>query len=203
MSGIHFVFTRCNESFISRAIQWFEWGRKDSARRCSHGIVKFWPEGPIFKSNPMAFEAMEKGCWMDFFEKSLGRQTVVAEFRLKITADQADKIMRETLEKFNDWNYDFTGVGLNGIKILLKRWFGSIWRWFGIVWKLEKGQRELFCTAVMFRVAKLCEHRIFPSRQWTHKVRSDRQAAPKPVINMCFDLPECYEWIRGEAKPNG
>ncbi len=199
--ALHFVFTRYEGSWISRAIMWFEWPKGESARRCSHGIIKFWPEGVIFKGDPMAAEAMERGCWMNFYKKALGRQDVVAEFKLKISDDKADEIMREALLLYNDWAYDFFGVGQNAIVILAKKWFGSIWRWLQISWKLKKGEKSLFCTGYLWNVARLVEARGGPVGNWTGSVRSPRDASPRKMIKMCFDHPECYEYVGGIAPP--
>lgn len=200
--AVHFVFTKYEESWISRAIMWFEWPKGESDRRCSHGIIKFWPEGPIFKASAMAAEAMERGCWMNFFKRSLGRQDVVAEFKLNIPDDICDEVMRQALLQYNDWHYDFFGVGQNAIIILAKRFFGSIWRWLQISWKLRKGEKELFCTGYLYEVAKMVQSRFSNASGWIGDIKSPRDATPRKMIKACFDNPECYKYIEGIAKPS-
>ena len=200
--SLHFVFTKYEGSWISRAIMWFEWPRGESTKRCSHGMIKFWPEGVVFRGDPMAAEAMERGCWMNFYEKSLGRQTVVAEFKLKLSDIRADTVMREALLKYNDWAYDFFGVGQSAIIILAKKWFGSIWRWLQISWKLKKGEKELFCTGYLYEVAKMVQD-MYPGHQkWTGDLKSPREATPREMIKVCFDHQECYEYVGGIAAPS-
>jgi hypothetical protein len=201
---LHFVFTKYEGSWISRAIMWFEWPKGESDRRCSHGMIKFFPEGPIFKGSAMAAEAMERGCWINFYKKALGRQDVVADFRLRITDDEADEIMRKALLNYNDWAYDFFGVGQNAIIILAKKWFGSIWRWLQISWKLRKGEKSLFCTGYLYNVAYEVMKEIHSKDQksgWTGGLESPREATPREMIKVCFEHPECYEWMGGIAKP--
>jgi hypothetical protein len=107
--------------------------------------------------------------------------------------------MREALLKYNDWAYDFAGVGQNAIIIIAKKWFGTIWRWLQISWKLKKGEKELFCTGYLYEVAKMIQEKYSNNIGWTGDLKSPREATPRKMIKVCFDRPGLYEFVGGSA----
>jgi hypothetical protein len=200
--SIHFVFTRNDKSFISRAIMWFEQRRVHKDRRCSHGLMKFWPSGPVFRERHLAFEAMERGVWMNLYEKSLGAQTVVADFELDLPDHVSDEVVRIALERYSDWYYDFEGVAMNAIWILMKRWFGTIVRWLKFTWKFEVEQGELFCTGLLYEIAKVAQEHDELGRNWVDDIKNAEESTPRKLIDACFgNTQRCYKWKGGTAKP--
>jgi len=197
---INFVFTRNDKSFISRAIIWFEQRRTQKERRTSHGLLKFWPSGPIFRENFLSFEAMERGVWMSIYEKSIGQQTVVADFEIDLPDHIADEVARIAIKRYSDWYYDFEGVASNAVWILMKRWFGTLIRWFNFTWKFEVEQGQLFCTGLLYEIAKVAQEKDPSGREWVGDIKNAEEATPRRLIDVCFGNP-CYRWKGGSAKP--
>jgi hypothetical protein len=200
MNKIHFVFTRNDESFVSRAIMWFEQRRTDKERRTSHGLMKFWPGGPVFSALPVSFEAAERGVWMDLYHKSIGKQTIVAEFELLLDDDYSLWAVQESLRRYSDWYYDFEGVAQNAVWILMKKWFGTILRWTKFVWKFETDEKSLFCTGLLYEIAKLAET-ASPDPGWVGPIESAREATPRKLIDVCYANPNVYKLIRENVAP--
>lgn len=198
--SIRFVFTRNDQSFVSRAIMWFEQRKTHKERRTSHGLMKFWPGGPIFGAWPLSFEAAERGVWMDLYEKSIGKQTIVAEFELNLNEVQAVRVIQTALSRYSSWYYDFTGVAENAVWILMKKWFGTIVRWAKFVWKFEAGEKSLFCTGLLYEIAKAAE-KASGAEGWVGSIQSAREATPRKLIDVCYGHPDLYTLVRENVAP--
>jgi len=198
--SVNFIFTRNDKSFISRAIMWFEQRRTHKDRRAAHGLMKFWPSGPIFREDFLSLEATERGVWMDLYDKSIGQQTVVANFELDLPDHIADEVIRIAIERYNDWYYDFEGVASYAIWILMKRWFGTLVRLLKFTWKFEVEPGRLFCTGLLYQIATIAQEKDPEGRNWVGDIKSSEEATPRRLIDVCF-ASSCYRWKGGAAKP--
>lgn len=197
---VRVVFTK-TDAFISRAIMWFTRDRHHPERSCSHVIVKFRPGGVLEEVDEWAaFEAMERGCWLSPWRKSLGKQTVVAEFKLECDGEAAHQAILESLDKYLDWYYDFAGIGMWAYWILMKRWFGTLVRLFKIVFKPSKAHKSLFCSGLALRVVQAVQERQEGLVVGWEGI-DPRTSSPMNEINPCFDHQSVWTWIGGIAKP--
>lgn len=197
---IRIVFTK-TEGFISKAIMWFSRDRKHPERNCSHVIVKFRPGGVLGEVDEWAgFEAMERGVWISPWKKSLGKQTVVAEFQLECDPEAAHGALVEAMEDYLDWYYDFMGIGWWAYWILMKRWFGTFVRLFHMVFNPPKAKKALFCSGLALRAVQGVQKRQEGLVVGWEGI-DPRTSTPINEINPCFDHSGVWTWLGGTAKP--
>jgi hypothetical protein len=163
-------------------------------------IVKFKPGGILEEVDEWAaFEAMERGCWLSPWKKSLGKQTIVAEFRLECNSEAAHAAVVKSLDEYLDWYYDFVGIGLWAWWIILKRWFETFVNLFKIVFKPSKAHKALFCSGLVLRVVQAVQE-AQPGLVVGWEGLDPRTSSPMNEINPCFDH-KAWTWIAGIAKP--
>ncbi len=195
---IHAVYTRNNNSFISRAIQWFTWDKEHPERNCSHVILKFTPEGGVFgdASEWWAFEAMERGVWPSPFERSLGKQTVVAEFEMLVPESVSREVMAHALSEYADWYYDYKGIGLWAAWLFAKRFFGTFVRLFKLVFNPKKAHKSLFCSGLLFRAVKYARE-IYPQADLGMTDFDARTSNPVEEVEECMNHPKGWKLVGG------
>lgn len=193
MTDIHVVFTRYEKSFISRAIMWFTRKREHPERDCSHVLWKVKPGG-CFEASWAAFEAMERGVWLSFFNKALGKQTIVADFRVKTTVPMAQELTRWMLHEYLGENYDYVGIALWAEWILASRWFGTIVKWLNL--KFRPGKvRQKFCSGLV--VVGLKRLQELDPVGWGVDDVTARTSSPRQLIDVLVDMPSRYEYTGG------
>jgi hypothetical protein len=187
---LRIVFTRYDASFISRAIMWFTQRKTNPERRCSHVLIKFRPRG-VFEERWAAFEAMERGCWLSMYEHAIGKGTVVAEFEVLAPNDAKEGAVREALDRYLSWSYDYAGIGIWALWILLKRWAATPLKWFNVVFRPGKADDALFCSGLALRVLQEVQERA-PGIDFGLGELTPRTSTPRNEIDICFGYPEAY-----------
>lgn len=193
---IRIVFLKCTPSFISRAIMWFTKEREHPERNCSHVQLKFMPGG-IFEGDWAAFEAMERGVWMDFYEDTLGRQVVVGEFVMETSCDNAYAAMRWALKEYLGAQYDYAGIGLFAERILAMRWFASLVKWFHIKFRTKEVHAK-FCSGLALTVIQKIQE-MEPDVDWGVGGYTPRMVSPRDLIDVCFSKESLYHFEGGSA----
>lgn len=196
---IRIVFTKYESSFISRAIMWFTKRREHPERDCGHVIVKFLPGG-IFEEDWAAFEAMERGVWMDFYGDSLGKSEVVAEFEMRTGEGIAYDAVRWALNEYLGAPYDYAGIGLFAERILAMKWFASIVKWFRIKFRAKKVHAK-FCSGLALTVIQKIQS-MDPKIDWGIDGMEPRTTSPRELIDVCFGRKALYKHIEGSAEPS-
>lgn len=189
---VRLVFARKDDSIISRAIMWFTQRKREPERRCSHVMVKFQPGG-VYEDDWVAFEAMERGCWISPYDKALGKQTVVGEFEAVASDKVAYDSMRVAINCYSSWYYDFFGIGLWALWILAWRWAETPLRWMKIVFRPGTAGKALFCSGLALQVVRAMEM-VDPSLDFGMKGLTPRTSSPQNEIDVCFARPEM--WVR-------
>lgn len=192
------VFTKYEPSFISRAIMWFTKRREHPERDCSHVLWKFKPVG-VFRDRWAAFEAMERGIWVNLYEKSLGKQTVVAEFKVKTTPTSADVLIDWMFDEFLGENYDYAGIGLWAEWILLNKWFGTLVKWFNLKFRPGKS-KQLFCSGLI--VVGLHELQKIDPIGWGVEGLIPRRSNPRQLVDVLLNMKNRYEYLGGILTPS-
>lgn len=193
---IRIVFTKYKPSLISRAIMWFSKKREHPERDCSHVMVKFAPGG-IFEEDWVAFEAMERGVWMDFYKDAVGRTEVVGEFTINTPEGFAYDAMRWALIEYLGAQYDYAGIALFAERILASRWFASIVKWFHIKFR-PKTVHALFCSGLALTVIQKIQWMDLKV-DWGVSDFKPRTVSPRDLIDVCFSKPTLYYFEGGSA----
>jgi len=193
---IRIVYTKHTPSFISRAILWFTKRREHPERECSHVMVKFKPGG-VFEEDWAAFEAMERGVWMDFYEDSIGKSEIVAEFEMDTTEIHSYKTMRWALKEYLGAQYDYAGIGLFAERILAMKWFASIVKWFHIKFR-PKAVHAKFCSGLALTVIQSVQT-MEPNIDWGIDGMRPRTTSPRDLIDVCYGRKALYRYIGGSA----
>jgi len=193
---LRIVFTKMEASFISRAIMWFTRKREHPERDCGHVMVKFKPGG-IFEENWVAFEAMERGVWLDFYKDSLGKSEVVAEFKLNTNGGNAYEAARWALGEYLGAQYDYAGIALFAERILASRWFASLVKWFKIKFR-TKDVHAKFCSGLALTVIQEIQ-KMDPKIDWGVDKLTPRTTSPRMLIDVCFGRKALYEFVGGTA----
>jgi len=196
---VHIVFTRFEESFISRAILWFSQRKREMDRRCAHVLIRFTPFGGVFTgaSEWWKFEAMERGVWPSIWKEDEPGSVIVAEFKIEASEDRCFEVMGEALKKYNDWWYDYAGIGIWAYAILLKRWCGTLVKWFNWTFRPKAAKEALFCSGLALEVVRMFQ-REMPDKDFGMAHLTPRTSTPQNEIDICFDNPN-YTFIRGAA----
>lgn len=195
---IRIVFTKYEPSFISRAIMWFSKKREHPERDCSHVLLKFMPGG-VFEGDWAAFEAMERGVWMDFCEDSIGKQDVVAEFEMNTDEAHSYAAMRWALKEYLGAQYDYAGIGLFAERILAMKWFASIVKWFHIKFRAKEIHAK-FCSGLVLTVIQKVQD-MDPNIDWGIDGMKPRTTSPRSLIDVCYGRRALYKYIDGSAGP--
>lgn len=187
------VFTKNEKSLISRAIMWFSQRRHHPERRCSHVFIKFDPEG-LFEKQWLVFEAMERGCWLNLYERSLGKQTVVAEFIVKCPGAIARTATQVSLYRSLDWYYDYVGIGIWAWWILMEKWFATPMRWFNATFRPGKAAKALFCSGLVWQVLSVVQS-MWPSVDYKMKGMTARSTTPVDLCNILSEALQAYDKV--------
>jgi len=188
---LRIVFLRNDKSLISRAIMWFTQHRKKPETRCSHVLVKFKPHG-VLGLDWWVYEAMERGCWPSPWIKSLGRQTVVAEFEICREAVSQEVALAELLgETCGNW-YDYEGIWKWAWRIITERFFGTLVRWFKIAFRPGHAHEGLFCSGLVLEcLRKIQEKNLDLDFGITNL--TPRTSSPQNEIDACLGHPLVYK----------
>lgn len=187
--SLRVVFTRNDRSFISRAIMWFTQRKREKERRCSHVFFKFRPKG-IFV-DWWVFEAMERGCWLSPYKKSIGSQTVVAEFELRAPEAIGEKAIISLIdEKVGDM-YDFLGIWRWAWWIIGTKFFGTLVKLLKLTFRPGRAHEGAFCSGLVLeglrKVQSDCIETDFGITNLT-----PRKSSPQLEIDVMFAHPAAY-----------
>lgn len=183
------VFTRNDQSFISRAIMWFSQRKRAPERRCSHVFFKYKPGG-IF-SDWWVFEAMERGCWVSPYKKAMGKQTIVAEFEILVPAVAANKMILDLIDdKSGDW-YDFVGIWRWAWWVIGTRFFGTIVKALKITFRPGRAHEGDFCSGLVLEGLRKLQSQ-FPDTDFGIVDLTPRTSSPQNEVDLMFDHPIVY-----------
>lgn len=163
-------------------------------------IVKFLPGG-VFEEDWAAFEAMERGVWLNTWTTSLGKQEIVAEFAMELPEDVEYDTMRIALQRYLSWQYDYLGIGIWAYWILLKRWAGSIVKWFNLVFRPKQARKALFCSGLLLEVVNLAKQ-MHPDSSLGMDGLEARTTTPDLLMEECFNHPKGWTWLGGSLTPD-
>ncbi len=142
------------------------------------------------------FEAMERGVWLSPYKKSLGKSTVVGEFEMNLPPEIAEEVIKESLEEYLDWWYDYAGIGIWAAWILFKRWFGSFVNWFHLVFRPKAADKALFCSGLALKVVQKGQDK-HSFEDYGMKALTARTSTPRNEIDICFSHPKSWTYIGG------
>ena len=175
---------------------WFAGSKDHPERNCGHVIVKFKPGG-IFEDDWAAFEAMERGIWMDFYNDALGKSTVVGEFQMQVSDGTAYDAIHWALKEYLGAQYDYAGIALFAERILASRWFASLVKWFHIKFR-PKTVHALFCSGLALTVIQRVQE-MDPTIDWGVDKLTPRTTSPLDLIEVCFSRKPLYKFLGGVA----
>lgn len=188
---VRIVFTRNDKSFISRAIMWFTQHSRNKETRCSHVLFKYKPCG-IAGEQWWAYEAMERGCWPSPWTKSLGKQTIVAEFELKVP-DSLNRTMLNELfdETCGEW-YDFEGIWRWAWWIIAERFFGTIVSLLKLTFRPGKSSEGAFCSGLVLMGIQKYQAAL-PEYDFGMAKLTPRTSSPQNEVDICIQHPDIYK----------
>lgn len=192
---LRIVFTKMESSLISRAIMWFTREREHPERDCGHVMIKFKPGG-VFEEEFMAFEAMERGVWLDRYKDALGGSEVVACFKLNAPSEAAEIAIKQLLAEYLGAQYDYAGIALFAERILASRWCASLVKWFNIKFR-PKSVHAKFCSGLALTLLQKIQE--LDGVDWGVFGHTPRTTSPRALIDICFSKRALYEYEEGSA----